>query len=166
MQEVLQRINNIVSSLNDIQKIKDDHSSAMQEVEYKISDILHLIELNDIPDSACKKVIAELKKLRILRRDLKNQYELLKTFDTHKEKLLKDNARFMFNAEIGKMEKRLHSAYNNRVYTEEELNNFIKPTRGRPKKEEPICCLENVKQQKTDNDSQSNTTESNANNES
>lgn len=147
MQEVLQKINTLVSSLDDIQKLKDDHSNAMQEVEYKISDILHLIELNDIPDSACKKVIAELKKLRILRRDLKNQYEILRAFDTHKEKLLKDNSRFMFKAEIGKTEKRLQSTYNNRVYTEEELNNFIKPVRGRPKKEEEeLCSLENAKQ--------------------
>lgn len=167
MIEIQNQLNAVVDYLDNVQAIKDNHSSAMQDVEYRISDILHLIELNDIPDSCCKKLIAELKELRILRRNLKNQYELLKTFETHKEKLLKDNSRFMFSSEIGKTVKRLNSCiYSNRVYTQEELDNFLKPARGRPKKEEIECDTQNAKQLKTSNDSQWTTTESNANNES
>ena len=166
MQEVIDKINSIVEYLDDIQQIKDNHSSAMQEVEYRISDILHLIEYNNIPDSCCKKLIAELKKLRQIRRDLKNQYEVLHTYELHREKLIKDNSRFMFSSEIGKTTKRLNSTYNNRVYTQEELDAFLKPMRGRPKKEEVICCSENAEESKISNDSQWNTTESNANNES
>lgn len=166
MLEVLEILSSVVESLDNISKIKDSHSAAMQEIEYRISDILHLIELNDIPDSCCKKLIAELKSLRQKRRDLKNQYEILRTFETHKEKLIKDNSRFMFSSEIGKITKRLNSEYNNRVYTQEELDAFLKPARGRPKKEDKECCLENVEESKTSNDSQWSTTESNANNES
>ena len=165
MQEVIEKLNSIVQNLNEIQKIKEDHSSLMQEVEYRISDILHLIELNDIPDSSCKKLVAELKRLRQIRRDLKNQYEILHTYEIHKEKLLKDNSRFVFSSEIGKTTKRLNSTYNNRVYTQEELDALLKPMRGRPKKEEIVCCLENAEESKTSNDSQWNTTESNVNKE-
>ena len=166
MQDVIEKLNKVVEYLDDIQDIKDSHSAAMQEVEFRISDILHLIELNDIPDSCCKKVIAELKKLREHRRDLKNQYEILKTFETHKEKLLKDNSRFMFSSELGKASKKLNSTYNNRVYTQEELDNLVKPVRGRPKKEEVVCCLVNAEDLKINNDSQWSTMESNVNKES
>ena len=166
MLDVVENLEQIVSCLDEIQKLKENHSSAMQEVEYRISDILHLIELNDIPDSCCKKIIAELKRLREIRRDLKNQHEVLRAFETHKAKLMADNSRFMFSSEIGKTVKRLGSTYNNRVYTKEEMDAFLKPLRGRPKKEETICLLENAEGLRINNDSQWNTTELNVNNES
>lgn len=166
MLDVVENLEQIVSCLDEIQRLKENHSSAMQEVEYRISDILHLIELNDIPDSCCKKIIAELKRLREIRRDLKNQHEVLRTFETHKAKLTADNSRFMFSSEIGKTVKRLGSTYNNRIYTKEEIDAFLKPLRGRPKKEETICLLENAEGLRINNDSQWSTTELNVNNES
>lgn len=166
MLDVVENLEQIVSCLDEIQKLKENHSSAMQEVEYRISDILHLIELNDIPDSCCKKIIAELKRLRGIRRDLKNQHEVLRAFETHKAKLMADNSRFMFSSEIGKTVKRLGSTYNNRVYTKEEMDAFLKPLRGRPKKEETICLLENAEGLRINNDLQWSTTELNVNNES
>lgn len=168
MQEVVDKLNVVLQYLDDIQSLKEQHSSAMQDVDYRISDILHLIELNKIPDSCCKKVVDELKTLREIRRDLKNQNEILRTYDTHKEKLASDKSRFLFTTELNKTIKRLGCEYNNRVYTQEELDVFLKPMRGRPKKkeEEVECCIENAEQLKNNNGSQSNTTESNANNES
>jgi hypothetical protein len=166
MQEVVDKLNVVLQYLDDIQNLKEQHSSAMQDVDYRISDILHLIELNKIPDSCCKKIVEELKTLREIRRDLKNQNEILRTYDTHKEKLASDKSRFLFTTELNKTIKRLGCEYNNRVYTQEELDAFLKPLRGRPKKEETKCCSENVEQSKINSGSQCSTTESNANNES
>jgi hypothetical protein len=166
MQEVIDNINKAVECLDELYAKRQAHSDAMQDVEYRISDILHLIELNNIPDSCCKKIIEELKHLREVRRDLKNQYEILRTYELHREKLISDKSRCMFVAEIGKTTKRLNCEYNTRVYTKEEMDNFLKPLRGRPKKEETKCCTENVETLKTNSTSQCNTTESNANNES
>ena len=47
--EIQNQLNAVVDYLDNVQAIKENHSNAMQDVEYRISDILHLIELNDIP---------------------------------------------------------------------------------------------------------------------
>lgn len=142
MTEVINNLKDIIQAFDNLAEIKNQHPDKMQKVEYEISDILHLIENSDIPSECCETIIGKLKELRQERRSLKNQYELMKTYETYKDRLLNDNSRIMFASEIGKAVNKLDSEYKNRVLTKEEIEELITPKKkkvGRPKKEDKEC---------------------------
>ncbi len=136
-EEIFNKIKEAVKILEEIDIMISNQSIEIQNVDYKLSDLLHLIENNELSDEASINVIKEIHKLRKYRRSLQNEHEIENTYNTHKNKLIgKENRPFLLN-EISKTIKQLGKKYNNRVYTEEEINELITPKkkRGRPKKE-------------------------------
>ncbi len=123
---------NVKETLIEVQKLLQvledkylDLPKKQSEVDSKLSDIYHYIENNNLNTNQRYRAVGAIAKLRKERREILNEYELLKTYKLHEQKLCEESNRKMLIAELAKREKSLDLEYKNRVYTEEELQKII-----------------------------------------
>lgn len=135
---VIEKITNAISILDEIDNMIKTQSEELQKVDYKLSDLYHLIENNDLSDEASINVVREIHLLRKERRSLNNEHDLEVVYQNQKQKMIGNDSRQFLVTELNKTNKRLNSEYKNRVYTEEEIEKLISPKkkRGRPRKEQ------------------------------
>ena len=135
---IVDKIKNAIDVLNEIDNMIQTQSQELQQVDYKLSDLYHLIENNKLSDEASINIIKTIHKLRKQRRSLNNEHELEVVYQNHKSKMTGNDTRQFLMNELYKTNKKLKSEYKNRIYTEEEINQLIMPKkkRGRPKKVE------------------------------
>lgn len=123
-------INDIILKACELLNSVDIYINALDDELKRISskqqDLLHLIESNKLKTNECYRVVKELHKVRIERRQIKNDIELANTLKLHKNQLLSiDNRKFLVNLMKQKEKQLLSSRYKNRIYTEEELKELI-----------------------------------------
>ena len=135
---IIDKITNAISILDEIDDMIRTQSEELQKVDYKLSDLYHLIENNDLSDEASINVVREIHLLRKERRSLNNEHDLEVVYQNQKQKMIGNDSRQFLVTELNKTNKRLNSEYKNRVYTEEEIEKLISPKkkRGRPRKEQ------------------------------
>lgn len=135
---IIDKITNAISILDEIDNMIKTQSEELQKVDYKLSDLYHLIENNDLSDEASINVVREIHLLRKERRSLNNEHDLEVVYQNQKQKMIGNDSRQFLVTELNKTNKRLNSEYKNRVYTEEEIEKLISPKkkRGRPRKEQ------------------------------
>lgn len=135
---VIEKITNAISILDEIDNMIKTQSEELQKVDYKLSDLYHLIENNDLSDEASINVVREIHLLRKERRSLNNEHDLEVVYQNQKQKMIGNDSRQFLVTELNKTNKRLNSEYKNRVYTTEQIEQLISPKkkRGRPRKEQ------------------------------
>lgn len=137
-EELLKKVRDVTKLLDEIDEMIKTQAEELSKVDTELSDWYHLIENNDLNKDQSFKVVKRIHDLRIVRRDLNNENELEKTFSTHKNKLIGTDTRQFLNTEMNKKRKSLDTQYNNRVITQEEIEEVMSPLehkkRGRPKK--------------------------------
>ena len=127
-----------INIIDEIDNLIATQSVTNQKIDQEIQDWLHYIENNELTDSESIVVIKKLKELRIERRSLRNEYEIEKVYKDNSSKMMGNNTRGLLKAEIHKIMKQLDSEYKNRVLTDEQIKQALKPIKkkvGRPKKE-------------------------------
>lgn len=123
--EVLNKIHNVVSILNEVDEYDSTLNGRLSELDSKEQDLLHYIENNKISVLWCYKMVKEIKTIRQERRRVKNDMDLLSKFNELKSKLAsKENRQFIL-PELHKKEKQLATVYKNRQYTEEDMEKII-----------------------------------------
>lgn len=134
---IIEKVKNAIETLDEIDNMIQTQSSELQQVDYKLSDLYHLIENNELNEDASVNVIKAIHDLRKQRRSLNNEHELEVVYQTHKLKMTGTDTRQFLMTELHKVSKKLNQEYKNRVYTEEEISELVKSKkkRGRPKKE-------------------------------
>lgn len=136
---IIEKINQVIKLLDEIDSMIETQPTEIQNIDYQLSDYLHLIENNELNESASVGVVKKIHDLRIARRSLKNEHEIENTYNTHKSKLAGNETRQFLLHEIHKTIKGLATPYRNRVLTDEDvdslLNGETKKKRGRPPKE-------------------------------
>lgn len=123
---IVEEIKTIVTKLDEIDNYNSSLPQKQSVLDEKTQDILHYIENNKISAFGCYRIFKELKKIRVERRKVKEDMDLLRVYDTNKNKLLSTNNRKFLIQEICVAEKKLHTKYNNRQYSEEELKSIVK----------------------------------------
>lgn len=123
--DVLEKLTDSIKILNEVDEYKDSLVDRLSEQDKKLSDLLHYIENNKLSTAQCYRIVKEIKKQREIRRKIKNDMNILSTYDKHINKLLNTNNRSMLLAELYKVDKRLQAEYKNRLYTEEEINEIL-----------------------------------------
>lgn len=123
---VKDKIIEVSKMLDELDEYDDSLSSSLSTVDSKICDLMHLIENNTLKNNQCYRIVRELRKLRLERRKIKNDMDLLQVFKTEKNKLLNvEYRKFLLNS-IYKEDKRQNNVkYNNRIYSEEELKEIL-----------------------------------------
>lgn len=134
---IVEKIKSAIKVLDEIDEMINSQALALQLVDYKLSDLYHLIENNELSDEASINVVKFIHALRKQRRSLNNEHEIEITYQTNKSKMTGSETRQFLANEIFKTTKRLNQEYKNRVLTEEDISNLIEPKkkRGRPRKE-------------------------------
>ena len=123
--DVISEVKMITQSLNKLDEYFDNLSDLQREIDYKLSDLYHYIENNQLRTNECYRIIKEIKKQREIRRRLKNDYELLKIYKNNYARFNNENNRKMLLADINKTNKELNKSYKNRIYSEEEMNQIL-----------------------------------------
>lgn len=122
---VIEDITNAVSILNKVDNYKDNLVDKLSEQDKKMSDLYHLIENTKPTTGQCYRIVKELKKQLEIRRKVKRDMSILSVYDKNINKLLNESNRNMLLAEVHKVEKRLDTVYQNRIYTDEELIEIV-----------------------------------------
>lgn len=124
--DILDHLVLATQELDMIEKYANTLEDKYIKINQKRQDLLHLIENNKLKTNECYRVIKELRNVRLERRKIKNDMELSKTFQIHKNQILSINNReFLRNLLMKKQEQLITSKYKNRIYTEDELKELI-----------------------------------------
>lgn len=97
----------------------------LSNVDCSLSDLLHYIENNNLNAPQSCRIVKEIKKQREIRRKIKQDIELFRTYNTNLNRLTNENNRKMLLAELNKTNKKLQTKYHNRVYSIEELKELL-----------------------------------------
>jgi cell fate (sporulation/competence/biofilm development) regulator YlbF (YheA/YmcA/DUF963 family) len=123
--DIIKNLTNAITLLDEIESELNNSPAMQSNIDSKLSDIYHYIESNKLNTSQRYRIVGILADLRKERREILNDYELLKTFKNNEAKLCQKDNRKMLLAEIRKKEKQLQTVYKNRIYTEEELKELV-----------------------------------------
>lgn len=119
-------IENVLIALDDIDKYCNSLSNLLSLEDQKTQDLLHYIENNKINAFQSYRLVKQLKKIRLDRRNIKNNIELATTFYNNKNKLISNEYRPVLKDELEKTKKQLQLKYKNRYYQQCEIVNIIK----------------------------------------
>ena len=133
---IYQKICQVVSLLDEIDKMIEELPTEQQKTDWEISDWLHYIETNDLDEQASVKIINKIKSLRKIRRTLNNERAIEDAYKNNASKMMGNNTRQFLIQEINKTMKQLNCEYKNRVLTDDDIKNILTESkkRGRPKK--------------------------------
>lgn len=121
----LAKIQTVVNLLNKIDEIIDENPKRQQEIDYSISDYLHMIQNEELSDKSCVEITKKLKEYRTRREQHNNVNMLANTYNQHKGKLPYKNNREFLIKEIQTTLKRLNQDYKYRVLSDEDVNSLI-----------------------------------------
>lgn len=123
--DVLGNITQAIKLLQEVEDYKEQLPALQQEVDYRLSDLLHKIENDSLNAPQSCKIVKEIKKQRLIRRDYQNDYEILRTYTNNVNKLMNAGNREMLLSELKKTNNRLNQPYKNRIYTNDEMNELL-----------------------------------------
>lgn len=136
---ILERIKTIIDMLDELDDWIEALPNSQSKVDSLLSDYRHLLKENIFRERVAYKIALKIKESELLRADLKQDFDIARTYDTYKNRLLsKTNRQFLLN-ELYKKTKDWNQPYKYRVLTKEEIDGLLleeKKKRGRPRKEE------------------------------
>ena len=113
---IVMQILGINEQLADLDDYFNELPNLQSQIDEELSDLLHYIENNDLTPKQSTKMIKLLKQKRMVRRGLCNDYEIKKTYSTHRNKLAIETQRPFFLMEIRKTTKKLNQQYRYRRF--------------------------------------------------
>lgn len=124
---VLDNVREAVELLDDIDILEDKFSKQESISDKKIDYWLHRIEFETIPVTQAYKIIKEIKRLRIARREAKRELWLIKVYKDNQGKLCNTDNRKMLLSNLYKTSNKQQNAqYSYDAYTTEELEEVFK----------------------------------------
>lgn len=123
---IVYELDNGIQILNKVDEYIDTLVEELSNYDKRTTDLLHYIENNSLNAPQSCKIIKEIKKIRLERRKIKKDMELSKVYKDNINKLVNKDSRNMLTAKLHKTEKQLETEYQNRIYTQEDINNILK----------------------------------------
>lgn len=119
--DILTKVAEVTKILDEIDAYFDNLPSLQSNNDLIISDLYHYIEHNKLDAKASYRMIKRLRENLLIRREYKEEYELLRVLKQHQNKLLQKENRKMLLSELGKAQKRLKSEYKYRILYENDI---------------------------------------------
>ena len=127
--EVLENLKQSIALLKDIDNYHEQllgDNGLISACDKKIDYWLHYIELNDLKVTEAYKILKEMKRLRILRRQYKNDAELIKMYKDHEAKMQNSANRDILLVQVCKVDtKHKNAKFSYDAYTEEEFKEIL-----------------------------------------
>lgn len=125
--DIMAKTKEVIDILNAIEEYGHSLMPKLSELDSKEQDILHYIENNKINVLTCYNIVKKIKDIRMERRKVKNDRELMDKWHDLKTKLISNsNNRQFVLQELYKKDKALQTTYKNRQYSEEDIRNILK----------------------------------------
>lgn len=127
--EVLENLKQAVSLLKEIDEYADivnGENGLISTCDKKIDYWLHYLENEELKVTEAYKIVREIKKQRMLRRQYKNQAELIKIYKDNEAKMQNKDSRDILLVQVCKTDARHKNAkYNYNAYTPEEIDEIL-----------------------------------------
>lgn len=123
----LAKIQNVINLLDEIDDIIDNNPTMQQNIDYEISDYLHIIQrYNDnITTSSKVKMINDLANLRKKRIEYNSIFRIGSYYRNNINKLINKDRRQFFRNDIGQEFKKCHEQYQYRVLAKEDVDKLV-----------------------------------------
>ena len=119
---LIRKINDIVKAMDEIDELTKTLTERRSNVDLELSDLLHIIENNDLDEFASHNVTKRIHDLRKKRRSVSNEQVLLGLWKQQRKDLLYSSSR----AQLGKLFldkiNALEMPYKNRVLSDENID--------------------------------------------
>ena len=123
--DIIENVRKATELLNEVEEYGATLFDKLSVLDSKEQDLLHYIENNRINVLWCFKMVREIKDIRLERRKVKNDMELIYKFNESKNKLASKENRPFIITELNKRAKLFDAPYKNRQYTDEELRSIL-----------------------------------------
>lgn len=124
--DIMAKITEAIDLLNAIDQYDNSLINKLSELDSKEQDLLHYIENNRINMLWCYNMVKKIKEIRLERRKVKKDIELMSRYNDLKNRLASSDSRQFIIAELHKREKTLTTTYKNRQYSEEDIRDILK----------------------------------------
>lgn len=125
--DIMAKTKEVIDLLDQIEEYGHSLMPKLSELDSKEQDILHYIEANKINMLTCYNIVKKIKDIRVERRKVKNDRELMDKWHDMKTKLISNsNNRQFVLQELYRKDKSLQTTYKNRQYSEEDIRNILK----------------------------------------
>jgi len=122
----LAKIQQALTLLDEIDDIITNNPEMQQNVDWEISDYLHILENEEeLSDDARLEIDKQLARCRKMRRQLVNIYTIGKVFNDNRDKLRYKNQREFLVSNIKSQVNKLDNDYKYRVLDQETINSYI-----------------------------------------
>lgn len=122
---LIRKINDIVKAMDEIDELVKTLSERRSNIDLELSDLLHIIENNDLDEFASHNVTKRIHDLRKKRRSVSNEQALLELWKQQRKDLLYSSSR----AQLGKLFldkiNALEMPYKNRVLSGEYIDGLL-----------------------------------------
>lgn len=122
----LKLLQDSINTLNELDDLIESNGSRQRNVDYELSDLMHLIENKELSESASVKIVKRIHDLRKIRSSLRKEYELIMKYNEVKMRLASKENRQFITAEMQKKMKSLNTEYQNRILTKEQIDELLK----------------------------------------
>lgn len=124
--DVMAKIKEALDILNVIDEYGNSLNGKLSDLNQQQQDILHYIENNKISMLWCYNIVKKIKDIRVERRKIKNDIELITKYNELKNRLSSKDSRAFILTELHKKDKSLQTIYKNRKYSEEDIRDILK----------------------------------------
>lgn len=118
----LAKIQQVIKLLDEIDDIIDTNPERQRNIDWEISDYLHIIEQNDLSDKSKLEISDCLKRCRIFRRHSNNIQAIGKVFNDNRGKLVNKHSREILYSMMSNVVNKLDCDYKHRVLDEKTIN--------------------------------------------
>ena len=123
---VIENIKKAISLLEENENYYQELFELQSQTDKKIDYWLHYIELEKVPVTQSYKIIKELKRLRNLRRQYKNEMALMRVFKDNEQKLCNiSNRKILLNQICRTDNKQQNAKYSYDAYTSEVIEKIL-----------------------------------------
>lgn len=124
--ELMAKITEVVDLLNAIDNYGGTLVNKLSVLDSKEQDLLHHIENNKINPLWCYFMVKKIKDIRVERRKVKNDMELMSKYNELKNRLASVDSRQFILSQLHIKEKQLQTTYKNRKYSEEDIQKILR----------------------------------------
>lgn len=122
----LAKIQQALALLDEIDDIIENNPTMQQNIDWEISDYLHLLENEELSEESRLEIDMQLARCRKIRRQLNNIYAIGKVFHDNRDKLRYKNQREFLTNNIKSQLNKLDCDYKYRVLDQDTINSYIK----------------------------------------
>ena len=122
---LIRKVNDIVKAMDEIDELVKTLSERRSNVDLELSDLLHIIENNDLDEFASHNVTKRIHDLRKKRRSVSNEQALLELWKQQRKDLLYSSSRDQLGKLFLDKINALEMPYKNRVLSDEDIDSLL-----------------------------------------